>query len=145
MSDELKAAAERLREPIYPATVSACDHIWNAHGQCQWCKWMRRDVDVAELSRAVLYRIAADEAEKVERDRAIDEEWLTSIGWEFRGVFWYYQLQNKRQLVMSQKFGISDVLIKNVASPQFVGIGKYDTRGQLLDLIKAVTHDQRRN
>ena len=59
--EEIKAAAERLREPIYPATVSACDHIWNAHEQCQWCKWMRKDVDAAELSRAVLHRLAADE------------------------------------------------------------------------------------
>lgn len=32
----------------------ACDHLWNAHQQCQWCHRDRRDVHADELASAYL-------------------------------------------------------------------------------------------
>lgn len=26
-----------------------CNHIWNAHGQCQWCHRMRKDIEYDEM------------------------------------------------------------------------------------------------
>jgi len=106
--------------------------LLRAAGQMQWLEDLIavRDWSASELARR--------DAEQAERERPIDEEWLASIGWEFRGVFWYYSLPNKRQLVLSQTFSESDVLIKNVASPQFVGLGKMQNRGQLIDLLAAL-------
>ena len=50
MTDEIRAAAERLLR--HQQFVKGCDHIWNAHKQCQWCHSMRRDVDVADVAQA---------------------------------------------------------------------------------------------
>lgn len=94
--------------------------------------------DMRSLANGVLAELDRRDQEAAERALPIDEEWLASIGWVFRGVFWYYSLPNKRQLVMSQTFSESDVLIKNVASPQFVGLGKMQNRGQLIDLLAAL-------
>jgi hypothetical protein len=30
--------------------VKDCQHIWNAHGQCQWCHGMKRDYDIMIVS-----------------------------------------------------------------------------------------------
>jgi len=142
MSDDLKAAAEWACPLLRIGSVTRegrrnfaigggfVGDVWDALDETK----QRLRV----LQQYVLARLAADEAEREERERPIDEDWLRSTGWDFRGVFWYYSLPSKRELVMSQQWEISDVLIKNVASPSFVGLGKFTTRGQLLDLLKAL-------
>lgn len=66
MNAELRAAAEFILREQH----DACDHIWNAHQQCQWCHRMRRDVHADELASAYLRDHAADDAEPVTK------EWL---------------------------------------------------------------------
>lgn len=71
MTDELRAAAERLLR--HQQFVKGCDHIWNAHKQCQWCHSMRRDVDVADVAQAYLAEHPADSNEPA------TPEWWESV------------------------------------------------------------------
>jgi len=71
MTDEIRAAAERLLR--HQQFVKGCDHIWNAHKQCQWCHSMRRDVDVADVAQAYLAEHPADSNEPA------TPEWWESV------------------------------------------------------------------
>jgi hypothetical protein len=47
---DINEAADRLlRSQMF---VKDCDHIWNAHQQCQWCHSDRRNVDIALVAEA---------------------------------------------------------------------------------------------
>lgn len=59
--DKLRAAAKRLTAKQH----ADCDHLFNAHSQCQWCHRMRSDIDAEMLARAKLAELtAAAEAAK---------------------------------------------------------------------------------
>ena len=64
--DELRAAAERLLR--HQQFVKNCDHLWNAHQQCQWCHSMRRDVDIANVAEAYLATTEASDYEDLEAE-----------------------------------------------------------------------------
>lgn len=73
MSDQLKAAAERLLRDQH----DACDHIWNAHQQCQWCHRDRRDVDADEVASGYLSQL--DRIAELEQRLAAAEQVVKDI------------------------------------------------------------------
>lgn len=68
-TDDLRAAAEFL---LRDERDDACEHIWNAHQQCQWCHRMRRDVHANGLARAYLAGRSEDDGDPVTCQRLVD-------------------------------------------------------------------------
>ena len=67
-ADLLSAAKE-----VLSSHDPACDHIWNAHRQCQWCHRDRRDIYVDQLARHILATVHTDD------DEPVTVEWLDAI------------------------------------------------------------------
>ena len=59
---ELRAAAECIaRTPMF---IRDCQHLWNAHGRCQWCASLRRDVQVSAMADYILAAVREDDGEE---------------------------------------------------------------------------------
>lgn len=65
---DLLAAAEEVLSSHDPA----CDHIWNAYRQCQWCHRDRRDIYVDQLARHILATVHPDDDEPVTVEKCND-------------------------------------------------------------------------
>lgn len=70
-ADLLSAAKE-----VLSSHDPACDHIWNAHRQCQWCHRDRRDIYVDQLARHILATVHTDD------DEPVTVEWLLGNGFK---------------------------------------------------------------
>jgi hypothetical protein len=129
VNDELKAAGDRFtnRGTSYNALGADMIEIPTA----LFC-------DMKYLSEQLAKRLSADEQKSREDAEPITEEWLRSDEWEFQGVYWHHSIPRKRELLLSQAWEHSDVLLKNNASPQFVSCGRFTTRGQLRKLLEAL-------
>lgn len=62
LTPEVIAAAERLKS--HQMFRKDCNHIWNAHRQCQWCHSLQRDVDAGIVAAFV----AAQQQQAAERE-----------------------------------------------------------------------------
>lgn len=69
--DDVRAAAELVDSQ---SQAMKCDHIWNAHGSCQWCHKDKFDLFAGNVARAWLVEHPADD------DGLITEEWLRAVG-----------------------------------------------------------------
>lgn len=64
MNDKILESAKRLyRNQMISQDF---DHIWNAHGQCQWCHGMRRDYDIMIVTKAYIEIAMAEAAKEFE-------------------------------------------------------------------------------
>ena len=113
MNNELKAAAEEWR-------VSRTYHPFQLDAPIETIKAMR------VLADAMLARLAADEAERAEREKAIDEEWFATIQQKKCG---FEVLRTNRGLLQLWMFA-GDATTWISLPPM--------TRGQLLDLLRAL-------
>lgn len=57
----VKESAHRLLQKSH----DACDHIWNAHRQCQWCHRDQRDIDAELVASAYLSVLTSLETQKL--------------------------------------------------------------------------------
>lgn len=149
--NELKAAAERLVSSRDPA----CTHLYNAHQQCQWCHRMRSDIDTDTLARYVLADLADRERLEAERALPVTEEWLRSIGGlpedsNFGDICFRIFYLEPADLGTFVKGEFTHVVFcrdgsaciecydENGHSLEVVGIGYYNTRGQVRRLLEAL-------
>ena len=127
MSDELKAAAERI---IASVTVLHDEYGKTyLHGEPGF--------GLAEpyaVAKWTLARLAADEAERAEREKPIDCEWLESVGLYFNGLR-YRRVLAVGKYELSTDANGSDVLL--MQDDDAIALGDC-TRGQLIDLLRAL-------
>jgi hypothetical protein len=154
MNDELKAAAERLQAFIRKHDPGQCRMLSEGHScQCLLC-------DVSRLGGAAMARLVADKAERAEREKPIDDEWLRStgwkqwddrddiysgelyctfgewLGWETRLTFHLGCIESVRMTNDDELSGVSAEAVILLGEP--CSKSKPVTRGQLLDLLRAL-------
>jgi hypothetical protein len=142
--DELKAAAFRRAEYLRWLADGIGDD-----GAFDWYEGAVDELDKQILSAWAIDRIAADEAERAEREKPIDEEWLRSIGWRYR-----VSRSGEKSLChrLEQLWGDDHWIEWDSRAPvlcrlindgdyplvSWVGLPQINTRGQLLDLLRAL-------
>lgn len=63
---EIRAAAERTLAGMAHRDKEPCQHIFNAHRQCQWCHRMQSDIDAELLARHVKATLTEDDADRID-------------------------------------------------------------------------------
>ena len=123
---DLLAAAKEVLSSHDPA----CDHIWNAHRQCQWCHRDRRDVYVDQLARHILATVHPDD------DEPVTAEWLLQNGFVDRttssGNRYHVWLDDRPVMMLGM----------DTKYRWYLNGGRVDdfnpTRGQVRQLLKAL-------
>lgn len=119
---DLLAAAKEVLSSHDPA----CDHIWNAHRQCQWCHRDRRDVYVDQLARHILATVHPDD------DEPVTVEWLRSdCGFYGDDLITHKWITTNFRLYFVDKIARGVVMYTG-------GDTHYKTRGQVRILLKAL-------
>jgi hypothetical protein len=129
--DELKAAVSRY--------MKSWDAFMNRDMTAS--ELMQHHIDERAIAKAYLARVDADEAERAEREKPIDEDWLLSIGFELsrEGLPFHLEIEGffKRSPANLVPPGKTywDWKLEPPASNL---LGVFDGRGQLLDLLRAL-------
>lgn len=124
-ADLLSAAKE-----VLSSHDPACDHIWNAHRQCQWCHRDRRDIYVDQLARHILATVHPDD------DEPVTVEWLLGNGFEEHttpSYRKYYAWLNGRSIMM---LGMDTTNRWFINGAPVEGLNP--TRGQVRQLLSAL-------
>lgn len=123
---DLLAAAEEVLSSHDPA----CDHIWNAYRQCQWCHRDRRDIYVDQLARHILATVHPDD------DEPVTVEWLLQNGFVDRttpiGHRYYVWLDDRPVMMLGM-----DTKYRWYLNGSRVD-GLNPTRGQVRQLLSAL-------
>ena len=128
MNDELKAAAKRYSD-WRDGDLSGNDRA--AYYEDQYT------TDADALCDWAASHIAADEAERAEREKPIDEEWLRSLSggewnWCFSRGAMSLRVWRSRNFASGWGWSISD------KDDGYEDVHPLSTRGQLLDLLRAL-------
>lgn len=146
MSDELKAAAEALSGHAWLERFRKADygkHHAYSRLSPDACNEIAHYVD--RFIMQVLARLAADEAERGEREKPIDGEWLRALkcgAWLDDFKTWY--VEDEGRIGSRRRYGIGR-LIEYCDGPDYwfflgerIWRDSCPTRGQLLDLLRAL-------
>jgi hypothetical protein len=133
---QLKAAAERMARIL----------DWANPGEVYGGQDYTQDysADCATLCKWAVARLAADEAERAERDKPIDEEWLSTIAHDYetddRNVSaWFDSTLNQLSVSRHRPRGLWQVsIMDDSGDDDEVLLPVATTRGQLLDLLRAL-------
>jgi hypothetical protein len=139
-NDELKAAAFRRAEYLRWLADGIGDD-----GAFDWYEGVVAELDKQILSAWAIDRLTADEAERAEREKPIDEEWLRSLANECEQeadgeiAAWFDTSLNQISLskpLSSDSWNVS--VMDTTDGDESASLPSIATRGQLLDLLRAL-------
>lgn len=136
MNDEIKAAASRRSEYLAWLSTDGGDDT-----AFDWYEGAVAELDKQILCAFAIERLAAEEVERVEREKPIDDEWVKSIAPHYWAAGSEY-CWPKVGIVYATNRGVGRTLQGGVyldrgkgCSPMY--LDHIATRGQLLELLRA--------